>query len=1468
MAPRLRVLAGPCPNTLVPVTDIVNTSASHRISSELFEGDVTLDIKNFTDEHGLIRNSDYFNREDRQGITWSIQVSGRFLVPFSSDDILFGNTFDRPLHLPWGSGAALKFMQFIDPTLEHDLGSQTKPWALSPLIATMPHFAHRRIDNVIEDKEEHFLDTTSQSPSPDEYTGQLYLASNMCPSSSGSSSSVSLTGEIHPDLLSGDSGFAVDSGFDAFLEKKSRKKTLAADNMNFETASERRKYFAKAENRRMIRFGPEDLISTDFCYGFLEFSPTLALRLPGGLVFDLMRYWDGQPVRFICCERKVPGEGEGGQDEAWGRCFWDKIVTSRDGHPSSSLCPPAQSLKVHPESVSFRTQNTLADHPRSKSEAVTTAGSAGTSPGDNGSAHNLYKPYMSQPVLNLGNMIVEPFPPNFTTFRRSHDHAPDRQPQERREDSRCSHEVAEHGVSAPRRRSSPPPPLTTTTAAALPPSPSAPPPLTHVSKYISNIVEPAAPPPAPGGGAINNSTTQALTQGDANHAPFQTISEKSINAAMTVPGDGNGYDSVSLRDRAGSSGVYDDDDVPLIVLKGHTRRQSLHNDVPSSTVVAIGSPDAGILLGVAVPHSLNEEVNPDPTQSRNLGTDVAASISRLTTTTGMGNFYFIVSHLIPEMVVVAIFPTDSDRDIAKPQPQHWASTQSPMVDSQDPPTTFLPVTTSSSLPEPNPTLEPRNPPIPMTSPARPSPRLAVLPPLRSKLMHRFSFDRNGNPSSIRFSPTITSHPPLPLKLPTLPPVSDSNESVVNQDNANQRRLSRVGLRSMPALPRKGTNPGAGGHEGEDGDDDDMDDDMDGEADDHVSRSRDLGSSLSKLEPVEAMSPRSRTSIGSGTSVRTHSRTSSYATALGDMTVRGQHELLEPQKRGRLGSFLPQVDTSRIDLAFLDQPLTPRLDIKGKGKARDVMMDHTETPTERTQRREYFSPPPEGVAGMSSTASSMGKRASVYQTSSLQRHSSVSPLHTPRPGYSVLKMPLPPLADAERPGMYKHASRSMFDIHVLASNNDVPTQREGGELALNDSNSEDATHVGVKMPKTPTESRGDKKQLGRFNQGDEMPSPHILRRQRSMPSYYGPSSEPPPYPNFAPLFRRPTLPPVQPRDDEGMEKLPAYTNDVYLKAIMPRKMEFSSPGMQAKDRKWRRVICVLEGTVFRIYRCPPSLAGVSVIEGWWEGKVGVGDVSMPASSLPNATTIIRGPSMYDGARRRSRSPISRLIQKQDDGEERRSETVSIRPSPAAIMPDSKVTQRSRLGVPFLKPMRRHARSISEVPQSAVMATPPRSPRGSLNLPRTPISGGVASSYGSSCTLSAGLGSQPGLSSGFLNGTGQSPTGSEIAVVSVRSPTPLKMYGDEVPDPDPSALIRSYTLQHAESGLGLDYIKRKNVIRAKMDGEQFLLQGRDAMEVVAWIEGLQSAANIALDLDERPMPRGPLFPRRRRRRRPLA
>lgn len=67
----------------------------------------------------------------------------------------------------------------------------------------------------------------------------------------------------------------------------------APEEMHFENASAHRSYFSSATHRQNVVFGPSDIITPDLCYGFIEFSPSLSLRLPGGVSFDLMRYWDG-----------------------------------------------------------------------------------------------------------------------------------------------------------------------------------------------------------------------------------------------------------------------------------------------------------------------------------------------------------------------------------------------------------------------------------------------------------------------------------------------------------------------------------------------------------------------------------------------------------------------------------------------------------------------------------------------------------------------------------------------------------------------------------------------------------------------------------------------------------------------------------------------------------------------------------------------------------------------------------------------------------------------------------------------------------------------------------------------------------------------------------------------------------------------------------------------------------------------
>ncbi|KAG8734594.1 hypothetical protein FRC12_018471 [Ceratobasidium sp. 428] len=126
MAPVLKVSIGPNVDKLKEIT--YNDDSSHAVRSPSFDGLVSVHIKG---EEGVANSGSnaYFTHESRSTRTWSIRIQGRFLKEINGNDLLFGNVFDRPLTLPWGFGAALNFVQYMDSTLEHDIYGE-KPWAL------------------------------------------------------------------------------------------------------------------------------------------------------------------------------------------------------------------------------------------------------------------------------------------------------------------------------------------------------------------------------------------------------------------------------------------------------------------------------------------------------------------------------------------------------------------------------------------------------------------------------------------------------------------------------------------------------------------------------------------------------------------------------------------------------------------------------------------------------------------------------------------------------------------------------------------------------------------------------------------------------------------------------------------------------------------------------------------------------------------------------------------------------------------------------------------------------------------------------------------------------------------------------------------------------------------------------------------------------------------------------------------
>ncbi|TIA86460.1 hypothetical protein E3P99_03673 [Wallemia hederae] len=191
----------------------------------------------------------YFNDHSNKGVTWSIQLSGVIQDDdVNGDDLVFGNRFDEPIRdsLPWGTGMAVKFIKYLDPTLTEDLQSDT-PWAFSPVCSTVERL--RISDNAGDD------DDSNDALVIDDDVSCLFSDSD----------------SNHPERGH---------------------------------AKERRKWFHDEEHRRDAELSKKK-VAFDFAKGFIDFS-TLSLSFPEiSLNIGLLKHWDGQPVRFYLRNRKT-----------------------------------------------------------------------------------------------------------------------------------------------------------------------------------------------------------------------------------------------------------------------------------------------------------------------------------------------------------------------------------------------------------------------------------------------------------------------------------------------------------------------------------------------------------------------------------------------------------------------------------------------------------------------------------------------------------------------------------------------------------------------------------------------------------------------------------------------------------------------------------------------------------------------------------------------------------------------------------------------------------------------------------------------------------------------------------------------------------------------------------------------------------------------------------------------------------
>ncbi|KAG0176747.1 hypothetical protein DFQ29_005692 [Apophysomyces sp. BC1021] len=126
----LRVRVGSSIDTLRPVAVNDDQHPTH-LTTDDFDGYISVRVR------GVSSDSLYFEQSSDK---FCIQVVGRFLHPCTADDIVFGNQFDRPLQLPYGTSIGVRFLKWIDPGLVCDLYA-AQPYAFSPLIVTMNRLA-------------------------------------------------------------------------------------------------------------------------------------------------------------------------------------------------------------------------------------------------------------------------------------------------------------------------------------------------------------------------------------------------------------------------------------------------------------------------------------------------------------------------------------------------------------------------------------------------------------------------------------------------------------------------------------------------------------------------------------------------------------------------------------------------------------------------------------------------------------------------------------------------------------------------------------------------------------------------------------------------------------------------------------------------------------------------------------------------------------------------------------------------------------------------------------------------------------------------------------------------------------------------------------------------------------------------------------------------------------------------------
>lgn len=241
------------------------------------------------------------------------------------------------------------------------------------------------------------------------------------------------------------------------------------------------------------------------------------------------------------------------------------------------------------------------------------------------------------------------------------------------------------------------------------------------------------------------------------------------------------------------------------------------------------------------------------------------------------------------------------------------------------------------------------------------------------------------------------------------------------------------------------------------------------------------------------------------------------------------------------------------------------------------------------------------------------------------------------------------------------------------------------------------------------------------------------------------------------------------------------------------MEFTSPGVQARDRSWKRHYFVIHGTALGVY------------------KYDIHKVPLKAGD-PHAVPEV-DEADYDN------------LHVHRPGELRRGSLASTSAAAAVERRNSPVPQ---------------GNSPNASRRGSVDTSAAGAPRESLVA--AAAARRMSSTAGTSISNSSTNGPDAKDLALFTSSSSSTVSGprrgsvssSQLSHGAPATTSHSRDIGVHLPFHGNNTLIKQYTLQNAESGLAADYVKKRNVVRVRVEGEQFLLQTESAKDVVDWIE----------------------------------